>query len=362
MSTTPLKVGFVGLSTTGWASSVLGPSLIQPSLRDKYDLVAVSTTSEASAQASATKYAELVGHPIEAYYGDSSKIAADPDLDLIAVAVNAPFHKQVLLPIINAKKDFFVEWPAGSSLQDTIELGRPLATKASAVVRKVKELISSGTIGAIRSTNVLAHLGRDIHVWPPLVRESLMYLSQKKNGASRLDIPIAHQLDTLTYLLGDFVSLSATGATVYPVGTLLDDQDKPTGETINSEIPDHFAISGILKHGIVANLFWRGGYLSGEGRRQFVWEIDGDEGCIRMESNAPRGAFASISEPELYLNGKKVDLEGAPGGAFDSVTTAWKEYAEHITGTYATIDDAVKNHRLLDAIERSCKEGQRIVL
>jgi len=115
----PIRVGFIGLSAKGWAADVLGPSLIQPSLKDTYDLVAVSTTSEASALASAEKYSKDVGHPIKAYFGDSSKIASDPDIDLVAVAVKVLYHKQIVLPVIEAKKDFFLEWPAGKSTEET---------------------------------------------------------------------------------------------------------------------------------------------------------------------------------------------------------------------------------------------------
>jgi len=115
----PIKVGFVGLSTTGWAAKTLAPSLMQSSLRETYDIVAVSTSSEESAQKSANKYSKDIGHPIKAYHGDTSKIASDPDVDLVAIAVKTPYHKQLVMPVIEAKKDFFLEWPAGASLEET---------------------------------------------------------------------------------------------------------------------------------------------------------------------------------------------------------------------------------------------------
>jgi predicted dehydrogenase len=122
MTSTPINVGFIGLSATGWASRALGPSLLQPALHDRYTLTAVSTSNEQSANASAKKYTEELGHPVKAYYGDSSKIAADPKVDLVVVSVKAPLHKQVLLPVIAAKKDFFIEWPAGTDLKETTEI------------------------------------------------------------------------------------------------------------------------------------------------------------------------------------------------------------------------------------------------
>ncbi|KAJ3497494.1 hypothetical protein NLJ89_g10342 [Agrocybe chaxingu] len=371
----PLKVGFVGLSSSGWASDVLAPALLDASLRSKYDLVAVSTTSPTSADASAKLYSEKVGHPIKSYHGDTSQIANDPDVNLVAVSVKAQFHKQAILPVIEAGKDFFLEWPAGSSVKETqaiAEAARKKGVKSivglqgrhSRTIAKVKELLASGTIGPLRSTHVFAHIGREVTSWPPLVREKASYTAEKKNGVTRLDVPIGHQLDTFTYLLGDFTSLTAIDATLYPTGTLVDDDGKPTGKTFPSETPDHFVISGVLSSGLVANLFYRGGYASGPetGRRQYVWEIDGEDGTIRLESDYLYGAFTNIFEPKLYLNGKEVAVEGAgPVGSLDSVTTAWREFAEG-HGKFATIEDALKNRRLLDAIERSAKEGKRVSL
>jgi predicted dehydrogenase len=113
----PIKVGFVGLSATGWGSIAHAPALLRPSLSSSYTLTAVSTTSEASASASAKKYSEVVGHPVKPFHGDTSKIASDPDVDLVAVAVKAMSHEDAVLPAIEAGKDVFVEWPAGVGLK-----------------------------------------------------------------------------------------------------------------------------------------------------------------------------------------------------------------------------------------------------
>ncbi|KAF9555727.1 NAD(P)-binding protein [Agrocybe pediades] len=374
---TPIKIGFVGLSTTGWASNVLAPSLTHPDLKGVYDIVAVSTTSEASAQKSAEKYSTDVGHPIKAYHGDSSKIASDPDVDLVAVAVKTPYHKQLVMPVIEAKKDFFLEWPAGASLEETRAIAEAahkqgvrsiigLQGRHSATLRKVKELLASGVIGAVKSTNVLAHIGREFPCWPPTVSAATEYAVEKKNvfiwkGATRLSIPIFHQLDQVTHVLGHFASVTATDATLYPTGQVVDTQNKPTGKIVQSETPDHFAITGFLETGVLVNIFWRGGYSSAEGtgRRQFVWEIDGEEGTIRLESNKPTGSFTGMYEPDLYLNGQKVEVEG---DVVESVKIAWKQFATGEKGDYATIDDAVKNHELIDAIELSAREGRRVIL
>jgi len=149
---------------------------------------------------------------------------------------------------------------------------------------------------------------------------------------------------------------------VYPVGTIVDANKTLTGEIVKTTSADHFGITGFLKSGVFVNVFYRAGYASGPGtgRRQYVWEIDGEEGTIRLESDEILGGLPMLAEPELYLNGKKVEVERS-GNSIQSVVLAWKEFAEG-KGSYPTIDDAVKHHELLDAIDLSAREGRRVIL
>ena len=148
-----IRLGFVGLSAKGWASMMLAPSLLQPPLDSLYSLAAVSTTNADSAAASAKKWSELTKRPVRPYYGPTSAIAADPELDLIVVAVNAPQHKAAVMPIIEAGKDIFIEWPVGRNLQETEEIAEAAKKKGiksfvgaqcrqTATIRKVSIPIS----------------------------------------------------------------------------------------------------------------------------------------------------------------------------------------------------------------------------
>ncbi|EEB96984.1 hypothetical protein MPER_03788, partial [Moniliophthora perniciosa FA553] len=129
MAPKPIRIGFIGLSTQGWASDTLAPPLFQSPVSSKYTLVAVSTTNPKSAAASAQKYTELkraagTGDEAEvkAYHGSTSQIACDPDVDIVAVSVNSTFQKEAALRVIEAGKDVFVEWPVGRDLNETQEL------------------------------------------------------------------------------------------------------------------------------------------------------------------------------------------------------------------------------------------------
>jgi len=173
-----------------------------------------------------------------------------------------------------------------------------------------------------------------------------------------LEIAIGHQLSVVTYLLGDFASISATAAIHYPTPTLLDKDRKPTGKTATATAPDQIAFTGLFKSGAVSSMHWRGGLKSTPGRKKFIWEIDGEEGSIRLEGDS---AFLNISDPNVYLDGELVEVQKATGPA-DILASAWTEYAKGGKGNYTSMEDAVKLHRVLDAVKRSAKEGKTIQL
>ncbi|KAG2005039.1 hypothetical protein CC2G_003538 [Coprinopsis cinerea AmutBmut pab1-1] len=205
--TPPIKVAFIGLSTQGWASTTLAPSLTHPSLRSTYSLVAVSTTSPSSALQTAEKWSRELGHEVRAFHGDvesnllrgaadthweneSDNVKSDDDesknddsdnklnnnnnagklpfdFDLAVISIRPLSHQPTLLPIIRSKKDFFIEWPVGRNSSETREIAAEaqrygvrsivgLQGRLGWAVNKAKEIIESGKIGKILSTNVVS--------------------------------------------------------------------------------------------------------------------------------------------------------------------------------------------------------------
>lgn len=168
-------------------------------------------------------------------------------------------------------------------------------------------------------------------------------------------------------MLGDFSSVSATATTQYPIADIIDDA---TGKSIGQAPAagdDHISITGVLKSGALVTNVWRAGQkASTPGRTVFLWEIDGEEGSIRLQSSpgSVTGAFINIYEPELYVNGERVEVEeGNELGPFiGPLVRNWVEYSKGDEGTHATIEDAARVKRVLDAIEESITTGQRIVV
>lgn len=173
-----------------------------------------------------------------------------------------------------------------------------------------------------------------------------------------MDVAGGHFLTGLVQVLGDIASVSATFATLYPDAEIINDNNEPIGKTQRTG-EDQIAFSATLKSGAILSFHFRGGLSATKpGRVPFEWIIDGEEGTIKVESDS---SFYHIAHPKnVYIKGEKwepgetlVDLTGNLG-------SAWTEIAKGEQGNYTSFGDAVKIHRVIDAIRRSAREGVRI--
>ncbi|KAH7913528.1 hypothetical protein BJ138DRAFT_1145935 [Hygrophoropsis aurantiaca] len=451
----PIKVGIVGLSTKPgtWARTFLFPALNNAALASTYSITALSTTTPASACASVAEFSPQLNanvdnnspdtHAIRPYSGDTAQIAADPDVDLVVVSVKAPHQKATAMPVIAAGKHCFIEWPVGKNSRETVELAEAaraqgvrnivgLQGRHSVVLRKARDIIAAGKIGKVLSCSVISLIPREAGYCGPFVNEINAYTIDEASGGSTLDIIVAHHLDSLLSVLGqDFVSVSATKSILYPTASLIDMSGRPTGTSVTVTCPDQVAFTGTLSGGAVASVIFRGGYTAVQrgdgpekgkpfGRKNLLWEIDGEDGCLRIESGTMWGSFLQMADPTLFLNGEQIQVqahrpEDAPianaiaknaenengtgnsetgtgsarkeGGktilnaedllvdcgdaSLRNLVTQFAEFAkdrqegsngEDEERRYATLDDAVKLRRLLDAISTSAKEGRRVDL
>ncbi|EEB97897.1 hypothetical protein MPER_02689, partial [Moniliophthora perniciosa FA553] len=372
----PIKLGFVGLSSKGWATTVLAPPLLQPPLSSQYSLTAVSTTNEASAVDSANKWSEASGGKtkVKAFHGGGSQIAQDADVDLVVVSVKGPQHREPALAAIEAGKDVFVEWPAGKNLRETEELYEAAKRKSvrtivgcqgrqSPIIRKLKGMLDSGEIGKILSSTVATQVARlpyTLYYWGPIHRERQL----PPHGTHRKWLhPTRCRtrpfLEAFTYVLGQIDSISgATLACQWPTAQIVDDQGKPTGETLPQDGPTQIAFSGTLQSGAIISHHWRGGLEppqgSGVGPLGLVWTIDGDKGNITVESDLP---LLHIVAPRLFFNGEPVLIE-EDGSMIANVGRAWKEFAKgEGRGENPNFEDALRLRRLLYVLGKSSTEG-----
>ncbi|THG95285.1 hypothetical protein EW026_g6345 [Hermanssonia centrifuga] len=378
----PIRLGFIGLSSTGWASISLAPPLFNPLLASLYSITALCTSSEASAEAAAVKYSELAGHAIKAYHGDQGfvDIANDPNVDMVAVSIKMPHHLKAVWPAIEAGKDIFIEWTVGSSFEETLKIAEAAKKKGIKVLvgaqatqgvflKKVKELVESGKIGRVLSTSLVttsAYFGSS-------TTEGGAYLIDINNGANALTIPVGHFLVALSYAIGDFTEISASGIIQHPTVRVLGADGKPTDKTLQKTAHDQVSLSGIVRGqdkntgAVFATFQVRGGFsLDGErgrGRTVFKWTIDGEDGTIEVQDTKEEGAggaFIQMGEKRVLLNGEEVTLELGEEDQLGNAGKAWLEFARG--GRYVNIDDAVRVHRVLDAAQKSIAEGKKFVL
>ena len=132
----PTRIGFIGLSTKGWAASALVSPLFHPLLSSTYSLTALCTTNVVSATAAAEKYTKLAGNTVKAYYGDDGikAIANDPEVDLVAISVRIPDHYKAAISAIEAGKDVFVEWAVGNGYEETAKIAEAAKRKGVRVL------------------------------------------------------------------------------------------------------------------------------------------------------------------------------------------------------------------------------------
>ena len=234
-------------------------------------------------------------------------------------------------------------------------------------VQKAKSVIKSGALGRITGTSLIT--SNSILENIPVKND---YLNDPTSGASIVAIPTIHALDPICYLLGEFTSLNATTATAFPEIRFVQ-ADGSKGEPVKSNIADFVSVSGVLESGATASFVLA---LTTEATpTRYEWIISGEEGSLKLETQAP---FLNIGPHKLYQStlhkqdGKGgegqspyaekdgaqwEEVEFAPGG-FGGIGEVYAAFAEG-NKDLVDFDEAVKRHKMVDAILRSAKNGTR---
>ena len=292
-----------------------------------------------------------------------------------------PYHKQLALPALHAKKSVFVEWPLGNGLQEAEELAAlakkqgvktavGLQSRLVPSVQKAKSIIDSGALGRIIGTTIIAS---STMLMNTPAKNS--YLNDPKSGANMVTIPTIHTLDPLCYLLGEFKSLNATTATTFPELRFIQ-ADGSKGEPVKSNIADFISIQGVLESGATVNFVSSSTTEATPGR--FEWIISGEKLSLKFEGPSQ---FIAIAPHNLYQlapaqeNGKEWEEENVFEKFASGVVGQWQEvefekgpfggigevYAAFADGNKDLVDfdEAVKRHKLVEAIFRSAEKGTR---
>lgn len=362
-----IRVGIVGATVTpggsGWGANAHVPAL--HALPD-FELKAVCTAHEETALASQQAFgSELAFH-------DINDMVAHPDIDLVAVSVRVPWHRDLVVPAIKAGKDVFCEWPLGANLAEAEEMANlarehgvrtlvGLQARSDPAFMQARELIEQGYIGEVLTAS-LSVVGQAIIERGP----GRIWQGERKNGANTFTIQGGHAIDALCFVLGEFSEVSAR------VSTLITEwRHEGSGEPFAVDSPDNIAVAGRLESGAEVAIHISSVPSNPSGSR---YEIFGRGGAlvIRPGGSAnigPNTLFAAKSGApleEVAIEDRfQVVPEGTPAGPPRNVAQAYVRLAESRTSGQPFSPDfdlAVTRHRLLDAIERSSAEGRSIRL
>jgi predicted dehydrogenase len=361
-----LGVGIIGVSPArGWAATAHIPAL---RALPNYEVRALSAHSAGSARAAG----EVFG--VGMVFSDHEQLVTQPDIDVVAVTVKVPLHRELVYAALSAGKAVYCEWPLGRDLDEARAMAALAAEQAvrtvvglqgrqAPAIEFVRELLCDGYVGEVVSTTMVGlSTPGDIVVKPNA------YMLDKTNGANLLTIAVGHSLDTLSHVLGEFADLSAVSALRRPLISI-----EETGEHIVKTAADQIAVIGTLTSGATASVHVREAVAGGIG---FLWEINGTDGTLRITADAAFPGISPVtvagaqgrSEPvELAVPAALTrkwpalsSLEGAP--AFN-VGRAYAAFAADIdSGTHTVPDfaDAVRRHEVIAAIERSAAAGDRV--
>jgi predicted dehydrogenase len=366
MPESTLGVGLIGVSPVrGWAATAHIPAL---RALPNYEIRALTAHSAQSAR----EAGEVFG--VGAVFSDHDQLVSQPDIDVVAVTVRVPHHRELVGAALAAGKAVYCEWPLGRDIDDARamaalagEQGVPtvvgLQARQAPAIAFVQELLGGGYVGEVLSTSMVG-----LSVPGDVVGQPNAYMLDQTNGANVLTIAVGHSLDTLNYVLGEFADLSAVSDLRRPLITI-----KETGEQIVKTAADQIAVIGTLTSGATASVHVREAVAGGTG---LVWEITGTDGTLRITADAAYpeiypltvwgaqgGSEPAELAPPAAVTQKWPALSGLEGAPAYNVGRAYAAFAadiENATHTVPDFADAVRRHELIAAIERSAASGDRV--
>ncbi|HUD93313.1 Gfo/Idh/MocA family oxidoreductase [Sphingobium sp.] len=359
-------VGIIGVAPgRSWAALAHIPAL--QALPD-YEIRALSTTRQESASAAAAEFG------IARAYDNHHALVNDPDVDLVAVTVKVPHHRALVTAAIAAGKHVYCEWPLGNGLAEAEAMAAlakdkgvigavGLQARSAPALRYLRDLVTDGYVGTVLSSTLV---GSGMN-WGAFIDQPNAYTADKANGATLLTIPFGHTIDAVAQCLGEFASLQAITANRRDHFTLVED-----GAQYPMTAEDQVLIAGTLAGGATMAVHYRGGFSRGT---NFRWEINGTDGDIVATADAGHAQMFPITL--IGARGDDQQLAPLPVPADYKWTPASvPPFAENVAQAYAllasdlrdgtshcpTFADAVRRHRLIDAVERAAASGERVSL
>ncbi len=352
-----IALGVVGASAHyGWGMRAHLPAFLG---LPEYELVAVCTSQQKTAEESAQKYGARKS------YWDYHELVSDPDVEVVDVCVRAPYHYEVVMAALEAGKHVFCEWPLGANSPQADEMATLAKSKRVRTMvglqsryaprfMYLRQLVSEGYLGKLLSANMTMFL-------PGLMRprpEGNTWSAQKEAGANTLNIATGHALDVFLWCLGELSEVMGTVATQVPQWAVADSDRK-----VDVTSPDNILLVGRLENGglvsaHVASIPWHGTAFRMEAYGTEGTLIAASDQMVEMIDPMLLGAksgddrLQSLSPPESL---RWVPPE-VPEGVAVNMGQMFRRFAQVIReGGEAPPDfqEAARLHHTLDAVERA---------
>ena len=346
----PLRLAIAGANPErGWFRDAHFPALQQiPGLA----IHAVSARTQEIADAAAAAFGARQA------YADSLSLAADPEVDVVAVTVKVPEHRAIVLAALAAGKHVYCEWPLGRDLAEAEEMAEAaqvagvhaavgLQGAHALAVRHAARLVRQGAIGRPLALRVVSSTAG----WGKAAPANYAYLQDRRNGATLATIAGGHTLAMVEAVVGAFERVSALNSILEPSVEIIG-----TGESVARTCADHLLILGQHEGGCVSSVEIVGGAAI-----PLRFELRGSEGTLEINGHHPGGYQCghltvttdppSPPQPDLAVSG----LEGNPL----NVAQLWAAFEQDIRSGSRTAPDfavALRLTRLLDAIDRAAEE------
>jgi predicted dehydrogenase len=368
MAGSKLGVGIIGVNPAwGWAAAAHIPALrALPS----YEVRALSATSAEAARAAGEAF------EVATVFSHHDQLVRQPDIDLVAVTVKVPHHRELVSAALAAGKAVYCEWPLGRDLEDARAMAAlaaeqgmrtvvGLQARQAPAIEFVQELVRDGYVGEVLSTTMIG-----LSVAGDVVVQPNVYMLDGHNGANLLTVAGGHSLDTLNYVLGEFAELSAMSAIRRPLITA-----EVSREPIVKTAVDQIAVIGTLTSGATATIHIREAVAGGTG---FLWEINGTGGTLRITAEAALPEIFPLTVAGARGGGEPAELdvptaltqkwpaltslEGAPAHNVGRAYAAFADDIDNGTHTVPDFADAVRRHEVIAAIEQSAASGERVTV
>jgi predicted dehydrogenase len=314
-----LRVGLIGASAKGgWARESHVPAILGT---DGLTLEAVATSHQASAEDAAHAFGARLA------FGDAQALIQSPGIDIVAVSVRVPLHRDLVLAALDAGKHVLSEWPLGTDVNDASIMATAAArthghvavglqARYAPAARKARELIAAGRIGRVLSARIVS----TTIALNPNVSPDAAYMEDPATGVTVYTIHGGHTFDLVEAMLGPIAEANVQLSTLYPDVVL------PDGSRGQRVVPEHALFTGRLANRAPFSIEVAG---ARDNAWPFEFEVTGTEGTLVLRGGGPRGFQATALV--LLVDGHEVPLPAS----------ILPEPAINVAGVYAALRDDI---------------------